>query len=131
MKHACIDTHALIWHLTEPRRLGRAAARFLRQVDAGKATIGIPAIVLVELVLLRERGRRVLGVSEIETLVRAQPAFGVVPLDVPQAKEFALQTAFTDPFDRMIVATARAQDAPLITADTVIHSLGAADVIWD
>lgn len=131
MKRACIDTHALIWHLTDQRRLGRAAARWLRDADAGRAFIAIPAVVVIELVLLRERGRRVIGVPEIETLVRTQPTFGVVALDLAQAKEFALLGSFADPFDRLIVAAARAVAAPLITADTVIHSLAGPDVVWD
>jgi PIN domain nuclease of toxin-antitoxin system len=39
MKQACIDTHALIWYLSRPKRLGRAAARLLREADAGRAEI--------------------------------------------------------------------------------------------
>jgi PIN domain nuclease of toxin-antitoxin system len=131
VKRACIDTHALIWHLTDHRRLGRAAARWLRDADAGRASIIVPAVVLIELALLRERGRRVIGVVEIESLVRKQPAFVVAPFGIAEAKEFTLLGSFADPFDRMIVATARAGAAPLISADTMIHSLAAPDVIWD
>ena len=68
MNQACIDTHALVWYLSRPKRLGRAAARLLRAADAGRAEILVPAIVLIELTLLREAGRNVVGVPQVEAL---------------------------------------------------------------
>ena len=72
MNQVCIDTHGLIWYLSRPKRLGRAAARLLREADAGRAEILVPAIVLIELTLLREAGRNVVGVPQVEALLAAQ-----------------------------------------------------------
>jgi PIN domain nuclease of toxin-antitoxin system len=128
---ACIDTHALIWYLSRPKRLGRAAARRLREADAGRCEIFVPAIVLVELTLLREAGRNVIGVPQVEALLAAQPAFQLQPLDMAQATEFALLDSLPDPFDRLIVAAARSADVPLISADTVIDASALVETIWD
>ncbi|TMQ08358.1 MAG: type II toxin-antitoxin system VapC family toxin [Deltaproteobacteria bacterium] len=128
---ACIDTHALIWYLSRPKKLGRAATRRLREADAGRAEILVPAIVLIELTLLREAGRNVIGAPQVEALLAAQPAFQLQPLELPQAREFALLDSLPDPFDRLIVAAARSADAPLITADTLIDDSALVETIWD
>jgi PIN domain nuclease of toxin-antitoxin system len=128
---ACIDTHALIWYLTRPKKLGRAAARRLREADAGRGEVLVPAIVLVELTLLREAGRNVIGVPQVEALLDAQPAFQLQPLELAQAMEFALLDSLPDPFDRLIVAAARSADVPLISADTVIDASALVETIWD
>jgi PIN domain nuclease of toxin-antitoxin system len=131
MKQACIDTHALVWHLSRPKRLGRAAARLLREADAGRAEILVPAIVLIELTLLREAGRNVVGVPQVEALFNAQPAFQLQPLDMTQASEFILLESLADPFDRLVVAAARGASMPLITADTTNEESALVEIIWD
>jgi PIN domain nuclease of toxin-antitoxin system len=130
VKRACIDTHALIWHATRPKRLGRAAARWLREADAGRAEIAIPAIIPIELTLLREAGRDVLGMQQIEILLDQGP-FVLQALELAQALEFARLDTIADPFDRMIIAAARAADVPLITGDEAITASALVEIIWD
>jgi PIN domain nuclease of toxin-antitoxin system len=91
----------------------------------------IPAIVGIELALLRSAGRKTVGVPQLEALITTQPAFAVLPLDLAQGREFALLETLDDPFDRMIVAAARAAESPLITADAAIHASALVEVIWD
>jgi len=131
MNQGCIDTHALVWYLSRPKRLGRAAARLLREADAGRAEIFVPVVVLIELTLLREAGRNVVGVPQVGALLAAQPAFKLLPLEMTQASEFALLESLADPFDRLIVAAARAAGAPLITGDGTIDASALVETIWD
>jgi len=131
MKQACIDTHALVWYVSRPKRLGRAAARLLRETDHGRAEILVPAIVLIELSLLKEAGRNVVGPVQIAALFDEQPAFKLHPLDLAQVHEFAVLDALPDPFDRLVVAAARAAGVPLITADTVIDASALLETIWE
>ncbi|MCL2723988.1 MAG: type II toxin-antitoxin system VapC family toxin [Polyangiaceae bacterium] len=130
IKEYVLDTHAFVWWVTKPARLGRDAARALRQVDAGKARAWIPAIVGVELTLLAEAGRRVPGAVELEAATKRNSEVRILSLDLRQTSEFALLGALEDPFDRMIVAAARAARMPLITADTRITESGLVDVVW-
>ena len=131
MKRVVIDTHALIWHLSKPARLGASAKRTLRAADSGKATILIPAIVLVELALLREIGRRVVGPVEVEALVAQSSAFEVLPLDLAQSKEFMMLGGLRDPFDRMIASAARTLALPILSADEKNADSGLVDVVWN
>jgi PIN domain nuclease of toxin-antitoxin system len=131
VKEYVLDTHALAWWAAAPKKLGREAARALRAVDVGKARAWIPSIVGVELTLVAEAGRRLLGVTELEAATRRNSEVRVLAHDLAQAIDFALLSSLADPFDRMIVAAARASRRPLITADVRIRESGLVDVIWD
>jgi len=131
VKRVCIDTHALIWYLSKPKRLGKGAARLLREVDRGRVTVLVPAIVGIELVLLRRDGRKTVGIPQLEALVTAQPGFTLFPLDLAQTRELALLESVDDPFDRMIIAAARSAGTGLVSADATIRESGLVDVVWE
>lgn len=131
MNAFCVDTHVLVWHLSRPKRLGRRASRALRAVDADKSLALIPAIVPIELNLLREAGRNVIGPGELRGLLEKKPSFRLLGMDLRDAAEFALLRALQDPFDRLVVAAARVAGVPLITADERIVQSGLVETIWD
>jgi len=125
-----LDTHALVWYL-RGRRVGKAAGRALREIDRGASRAWIPAIVLVEIALLRERGRSTIGVAEVEASMVRNPELQPLPLDLAQAKEFTRLGGVADPFDRLIMAAARSTGCPLVTADERVAASGLVHVIWD
>lgn len=131
MKEYVLDTHAFAWWVSRPKRLGKAAARALREVDVGRARAWIPTPVAIELTLLAEHGRRLVGVAELRAATVRNDCVRVLPLDLIQATEFALLGTLSDPFDRMIVAAARAAGHPLVTADEPIAESGLVEVVWD
>lgn len=131
MKELVIDTHALVWWLAKPDRLGKQAVRALRAVDRGRMTAFVPSIVGVELSLLVEAGRIRLGVPELQAALDRSSHLRLLPHDLTQALEFSLLRSLDDPFDRMIVAAARATRRPLVTADQRIANSGLVDVLWD
>jgi len=126
-----LDTHAFAWWAHSPKRLGRRARRALSAVDVGKANAWVPGIVGVELSLLQEAGRRLVTVADLEAATQLNACVQVLPLDLAQAREFALLAALEDPFDRMIVAAARATGRALITGDQRIADSGLVPVIWE
>jgi len=131
VKEYVLDTHVFVWWAIHPKRLGKAAARALRLVDSGKGRAWIPSIVGVELTLLGEVGRRLLGVAELEAATKRNSEVRILPHDVRQSIEFALLGILRDPFDRMIVAAARASGMPLVTADANIAGSDLVEVVWD
>ncbi len=130
MKDYVFDTHALIRYV-EGRRVGRGAARVIKEIETGHAGAWIPAVVPVELALLQERGRTALSVLELEATLSRNEAVRLLVLDLQQAREFALLPAIRGPFDRMIVAAARSVRCPLVTADGDIADSGLVEVVWD
>ena len=130
MRTVVADTHALVWHLIAPRRLGRAARRAFAAADAGRWTCYVPAVALIELSLLHERGRLRIGPGQVLEQLAGHPGYAVLALDVEQAIEFSALPAVRDPMDRMMLATARATGSALVSGDAVLAGHGV-DRIWE
>src|SRR5437588_5345266 len=110
------DTHALVWHLTTSNALSAAARLYFEQADQGRARIHVPAITLVEMVYLGERGRipatllqRALDLTSVP-----QGSYTVSPLDTAVARRVVTVPRLRVPElpDRVIVATALALGLP-------------------
>lgn len=124
------DTHALVWHLCQPRRLGRAAARALQGADEGRHRCLVPVIALVEVALLHERGRLAVGVDHVLEALAGHPGYEVLPLDAAQVRQFAALVGVRDPLDRLVLSAALATDSRLLSADPVLDGHGVVRV-WD
>ena len=113
-----LDTHVVVWLFGgENRRLSVTA---LEQIRRDELLIS-PAVVL-ELQLLHEIKRtRAIALKVIERLA-VEIGLAVCRLPFASVVEHTLDQAWTrDPFDRLIVANAQANDAPLITKDEEIR----------
>lgn len=124
------DTHALVWHLTDPDRLGRAARRAFASADAGRSLCHVPAIALVEVWLLYERGRLRVGPAQILGTLAGHRGYSVLALDVEQALEFGALAAVRDPMDRLILSAARTMGSRLVSRDGALDGHGV-ERIWD
>jgi PIN domain nuclease of toxin-antitoxin system len=130
MPDVVLDTHACVYALAAPDRLGKAARRALKQVEAGRAVAWIPAAVVAEVVLLRELGRLRIGLPELKAAFERTSSLRFLPLDLRQLDEFAAHTALRDPFDRLIVSACRAVGAKLITKDEALQGSGLIATLW-
>ena len=130
MDRLIADTHAIVWHLTAPRKLGGAARRRFEAADAGRTLCCVPAITLVEMALLHERGRLAAGVDEVLRALAGRPGYAVLALDAEQAVEFAGLVGVKDPMDRLVVAAARATRSPVVSVDAGLDGFGV-ERIWD
>lgn len=130
MSDVVLDTHACVFALTAPERLGAAARKLLKACESGRGTALIPAVVVAEIVLLRELGRIGLGLPELRTALARTPALRFLQMDLAQLDEFSALTAIREPFDRFIVSAARAVDATLLTKDRGLADSGLVRVAW-
>ncbi len=124
------DTHAIVWRLTAPLKLGRAAQRAFEAADSGRWLCCVPAIVLVEVALLRERGRIGVGPAEVLQALQGRVGYAVLALDAEQSLEFAALVGMKDPMDRMVLAAARVGGAKLVSSDGVFDERGV-ERVWD
>ena len=126
-----LDTHVLVWSQLDPRRLSRAATSALRRAERGGGT-AISVISLVELASLFARGR-VDYSGNIEASIREYTENVFV---LPITLDIAVLTAHfppdfpSDPVDRIIAATARAEGVPLLTADDRVRRCPLVKTIW-
>jgi PIN domain nuclease of toxin-antitoxin system len=130
MTSLVLDTHACVYALVAPARLGKAARRALKQVEAGRAVAWIPAAVVAEVVLLRELGRVRIGLPELRTAMQGSSSFRFLALDLRQLDEFAAHASIRDPFDRLIVSACRVLDAKLVSKDETLGASGLIGTLW-
>jgi PIN domain nuclease of toxin-antitoxin system len=125
-----LDTHAWIWWASNPQKLSVAARRSI--VDARE--LYVASISCWEVAMLVAKGRLELDRDVLVWLRQALalPRMSLVPLSPEIAVAAAnLGEDFPgDPADRMIVATALAQKAPLVTKDRRIRSYKPLAAIW-
>jgi PIN domain nuclease of toxin-antitoxin system len=128
-----LDTHVLVWMLSDSGRLSKVAARELRKAEQN-GELAIASITLWELALLYHSGRlRTSGTVEsaIRTIVEKS---GVQVIEVtPEIA--ALSTSFPetyprDPGDRLIGATARAYGLTVVTQDERMLSSPLLRALW-
>lgn len=123
-----LDTHALVWAVNGDERLGKKTQSLISETSR-TGRVAISAITPWEIALLVEKGR--LGLANetrawIEAalalpgifLAAIEPAIAIDSVRLPG--EF-----HADPADRLIIATARYHNAPLVTADRAILSYAA------
>jgi PIN domain nuclease of toxin-antitoxin system len=119
-----------VWHLGAPRRLAKGARRAFAAADEGRWICYVPAIVLVEIALLYERGRIRITAAQVLEQLAGHPGYSVLALDLEQALEFATLTGIKDPIDRLVAAAARATQSSLISADEGLPN-GVVSRVWD
>jgi PIN domain nuclease of toxin-antitoxin system len=126
MTGVVVDTHAFVWYFLDPRRLSQTARDAFDQAAAKGDRIFIPAIVLVEICYLVDKGRW--RPEDLDTLVATlndpNSGFVVAPLDQQTALSVRAidRSVVPDMPDRIIAATALSLGLPLITRDGKIRA---------
>lgn len=125
-----LDTHTLLWALTDPGRLGPQAREVV--VDPGTQLLA-STVSAWEIATKHRLGR----LPQAEVLVGAYAQhldrLGVVRLPVAEAHALlagALDWTHRDPFDRMLAAQAMTESVTLVTADRVFADLGGLRLLW-
>jgi PIN domain nuclease of toxin-antitoxin system len=128
-----LDTHVLVWWVTDDRLLSPKARSAIGRAK-GRDEIIVSSISAWEIALLAERQSLVLTMDVDRWLATVAEIEQIrfVPVDVEIAtKSVSLPGKFhKDPADRMIVATARTLAAPLVTKDEKIRAYPHVKTIW-
>ena len=133
MEHLVVDTHALLWYLFEPAKLSEAARGALEATAFGGKLIHIPAISLVEIRYLVEKGRiPAAAEQQLHGLLRdCRDLLALVPLGegVINSLPFIPRDIVPELPDRIVAATAHSLGLPLVTRDHQIRAAGIT-TIW-
>ena len=114
-----LDTHVWLWWTNDRALLSQTQRRAIRTNEDG--TIGVSVISCWEIAKLNEYGRLELSVEISEWFDTALAYPGISLLNL--TPEIAIESTklpgefHRDPFDQMIVATARLNRCPLVTSD--------------
>jgi PIN domain nuclease of toxin-antitoxin system len=125
-----LDTHVFVWLVSDPGKLSKAARDLLA---APRQSAAISLVTAWEIALLCKRGRLQLPLGAdafIDHAVRHHRL-----MELPLSRELILRAVelpdlHNDPFDRILVATARTHQATLISKDRKIAQYPGIEVIW-
>ncbi|MFN7924577.1 MAG: PIN domain-containing protein [Bryobacteraceae bacterium] len=115
-----LDTHVAVWlHDGLGHKLTRASKKVIEASE-----IRISPMVYLEFDYLHRRGRIRQGAASLYANLRSTLDVVLCPFSFPAVAHAATQFDWTsDPFDRIIVAHAKANgQSPLVTADETIRS---------
>lgn len=124
-----LDTHALLWALEANPKLSSKAAEAVAHPEN---EILVSAISIMEIALkhrlgkLPEAGRHVADWQAVFGNLAATP----LPVSVDHAAlAGSLDIPHKDPFDRLLIAQARIERAPLVSNETLFDAFGV-ERIW-
>ena len=119
-----LDTHAWIWAAAdEPAKLGPKTRRLIARAAAA-GTLLVTTASVFEITALATAGRLRMNQSAEkwirDSVIRGGLRVVNVDMDIAIDAGHIPPTALADPIDRMLVASARAYDVPLVTRDRQI-----------
>lgn len=113
-----LETHIFLWWAEAPERL-RASQR--EAIEDQASEVFLSAASIWEMAIKIGTGRLDFPVSDIEVHTVGR-GLGILPVLAPHAVELlALPRLHGDPFDRMLIAQARAEGLTLVSDDTMIR----------
>lgn len=119
MSRILVDTHLLLWAVSEPKKLPTQARRRIEEAE-----VFVSAASIWEVSIKTALGK--LAADPSELLAELEPAgFRLLPVTGEHAAAVALlPPVHNDPFDRMLVAQAKTEPLILLTNDSVLGGYG-------
>ena len=125
-----LDTHALLWALTDPTRLGSEARRL---ITAQSSTLVVSAATAWEIGPKQRLGK----LPQADVLVggyqRHLNRLGAIRLPITEEHALfagGLDWTHRDPFDRMLAAQAMLESLTLLTDDAELTNLPGLSTVW-
>lgn len=120
MDKIILDTHIFVWMITEKNKLNKNIQEIITQNVPGHRIL-ISAITVWEIAMLVQKGRLQFTIPVKPWIEKAltTPGITIIPLTPTLLLESCLLSGnfHDDPADRMIVATAKVENATLLTRD--------------
>lgn len=124
-----LDTHTILWALEDDPRLGVNAKKI---IEGSKGLdLGISDMSLLEISMLVSKKRIHLNTTCASYLKSVANTVSILPINaIIAALAMKLDLPQSDPFDRVIAATADYYDVPLLTRDQLITESRTVQTFW-
>lgn len=117
-----LDTHALLWAITEPSRLSAGTRAHIADPDS---VVAVSPVSAWEITIKVTAGKLKLDTDLAREIEDAE--FEPLPVTIAHALVAgSLPLLHKDPFDRMLVAQAMTDGWTLVTRDIKLHGYGVA-----
>jgi PIN domain nuclease of toxin-antitoxin system len=129
-----VDTHALVWYLNNDRSLSATATHAIARAEAaGEAVVSVASFIDLWYVSQTTGAVSPSEVDQIIRLVRKRGSgfrvAGVTAAIAIESNNIG-RAALPDPWDRLIVATAKVRALPLVTRDRRVTKSGLVPTVW-
>lgn len=129
--HYLLDTVTLIRHFSEQGKIGNQAALILDNIEDNKdIKLSISVISLMEVMYLAEKKRISIDLQQTLDLINASNCYNIVNL-TPEILRTAEMISFYELHDRLILATTKWLDIPIVSSDSLFPQVPDITVIWD
>jgi len=120
-----LDTHVWLWWQSNDARLGPDTRRILKQASEVRFSTASAWEIAIKISV----GKLTLPKTADIAVELAQSDFIALPVELRHTDEVRrLPVLHRDPFDRMLVAQARAEGLTLVTADDQLSAYGVATI---
>ena len=119
-----LDTHALLWWLTDDRSLPASARKLIAR---GSNTIVVSSASAWEIAIKVRLGKLPMAVDLVADLERVliQESFEALAISVDHSVRAGLLPGpHRDPFDRMLIAQSQAEGLPIVSNDAAFDGYG-------
>ena len=130
MANYIADTHALLWYLTDDKRLSKAVNVIFEETERGEHLIIVPTIVLVESLDVIEKKRVEYDFDLVLKSIGDNENYIVWDLDLEVVQNMIKIKNVSELHDRIIVAIAKICEAGLITKDGEITDAKEVKTKW-
>jgi len=124
------DTVTIIRHFSKTGAIGKEARNLLAAAEKGKHRVHLSVLTLVEIMYLSQKNRIAIDLAETIRIINASENYCIINLS-PDIVNVASSIEFYELFDRLIIATARFLEVPLLTCDKKIRESQVIEVIWE
>ena len=124
------DTHALIWHFTNSPKISRKIKGIFDRCENGDCIIFIPSIVIAECLSIFDKKKVDFDFKILFDKIRKSENYIIIPLDHRIILRMVETKEVTELHDKIIVATAKLLDTPLITKDAILAGLKSITTVW-
>ena len=125
-----LDTVTIIRHFSGAGRIGHAAAAILNTIEERDDLFVISVVSLMEIMYLAERHRITIHFQETLERLETSTKYLIINLS-PEILRVAETIEFYELHDRLILATARWLDIPVLSSDGKFEHIPGITVIWD
>jgi len=124
-----LDTVTLVRYLSKSGKITEKVKKIFTEADNGKCKLFVSTISFMEILYLSERNRIPVSLEEVIEKIRLSTIYEVIDLSTEIVIE-AKSVDFYEMHDRLILATAKYLNIPIISSDSKFKEVYGISVIW-
>jgi predicted nucleic acid-binding protein len=124
-----LDTVTLVRYLSNTGKLTGRVKKIFDEADNSQGSLCISTVSLMEILYLAEKKRINISLEEAVKKIQLSTIYSIIDLSTEIVLK-AREVNFSELHDRLILATAKYLDIPIISSDDKFKEVEGIEVIW-